>query len=74
MTVKQLLTMCQQQVLNGNGEKKVFISSDDEWNDFHELLFGFTYTEEDVKNCLEEYRIEDIEVHWTQLKDVILLW
>lgn len=74
MTVKQLLVACQQQILNWNGEKKVFISSDDEWNDFHELLFWFTYTEEDVKNCLEEYRVEDIEVHWTQLKDVILLW
>ena len=72
MRVKQLLLACQQQVLNWNWEKEVYISSDDEWNDFHELFYWFTYLEDDVKGNLEEYRIEDIETNH-QLKDIILL-
>lgn len=74
MKIKDLLVACQQQVMNGNGEKKIFISSDDEWNDFHELFYWFTYLEDEVKGNLEEYRIEDIEARGDKLSDIVLLW
>lgn len=67
MTVKQLLIACQQQVLNGNGDKKIFISQDDEWNSYHELLSWFIYEEDDIQE-------QEIENHEYDLEDIILLW
>lgn len=71
MTVKELMTLCNRQIAKWNWNKKIFISSDDEWNDFHELLFWFT--SEDIENQLERYRLEDIVINWGSIDDIILL-
>lgn len=42
ITVSELLALCQEQVDNGNGNKKIVISSDDEGNNYHSLFFGFS--------------------------------
>ena len=42
VTVNELLEMCNDQVSKGNGNKKVYISRDDEGNSFHALYYGFT--------------------------------
>ena len=41
-TVKDLLDACSEQVSKGNGNKKVYISRDDEGNGYHALFYGFT--------------------------------
>ena len=42
ITVNELWKMCVEQRKNGNGNKKILISADDEGNDFHHLFHGFT--------------------------------
>ena len=42
LTVNQLLKECLEQISKGNGEKRVFISTDDEGNGFHNLFYGLT--------------------------------
>jgi hypothetical protein len=60
-TVYDLLKECEYQIEKGNGNKKIYISSDDEWNDYHQLFFTFTDWIEDIK-ALDEYdSIEDKE-------------
>ena len=74
MRVRDLLLACQQQVLNWNWDKTIYISSDDEGNEFHELLFSFTYTKEEVMEAIwcSNTPIYDIERHH-KLEDIILL-
>ena len=42
MTVIRLLQLCQQEVQNGNGNKVIVISDDNEGNGYHGLFYGFT--------------------------------
>lgn len=63
ITVNQLFELCKEQKANGNGDKKIFISMDDEGNGFHELFYGFTENEEDIKayhrmGCIDE--VDDV--------------
>lgn len=74
MTVKELMALCNKQILLWNGDKTVFISQDDEWNDYHELMFWFTSKSYEIKWILEKYRIEDMQVHWIKLDNIVLLW
>lgn len=53
-TVKDLLDACSEQVSKGNGNKKVYISRDDEGNGYHALFFGFTDDPKELKQ-LDEY-------------------
>ena len=46
--VNELLKECMRQVAKGNGEKRVFISTDDEGNGFHNLFYGLTDSQEDI--------------------------
>lgn len=50
ITVKDLLKLCKQAVKEGNGDKNIVISDDNEGNGFHGMFYGFTpvdeYTEE----------------------------
>ena len=69
MRVKDLLIACEQQVLNGNGDKQIYISSDDEWNDWHKLLFLFT---SDIHGNVDMERICDIEKD-DEINNIILL-
>jgi hypothetical protein len=51
MTVKALLKYCQQEIKNGNGDKRIVVSDDNEGNGFHGLFYAFTdiKTESDKK-------------------------
>ena len=41
LTVADLKKMCDYQIKQGNGNKKILISNDDEGNGFHELFYAF---------------------------------
>lgn len=42
LTVADLKKMCDYQIKQGNGNKKILISNDDEGNGFHELFYAFS--------------------------------
>lgn len=46
ITISQLKKFCEEQIINGNGNKSIMISSDDEGNNYHYLWFAFTTIEE----------------------------
>lgn len=48
MTIGQLFNECAVQITQGNGDKEVFITTDDEGNNVHKLFYAFT-TGEEVK-------------------------
>lgn len=62
LTVNQLLEECEKQKSKGNGNKKVYISRDDEGNDFHALFYGFTDDKKTIKE-INDYcgSIDDID-------------
>ena len=45
ITVEELYKHCKIQIGEGNGKKKILLSSDDEGNEFHEMFFTFTPTD-----------------------------
>ena len=45
-TVNDLLELCKQEVENGNGDRKILLSNDDEGNGYHALYYDFTPAEE----------------------------
>ena len=69
MKVRELLQACQKEILKWNWDKVIFISSDDEWNDWHELFYHFTT---DIKQNVDNWRMEDIQ-RYHKLDDIILL-
>lgn len=42
LTVKRLAEACEKMIAKGYGNRVVWISSDDEGNDFHRLFYEFT--------------------------------
>lgn len=42
ITVKQLYTLCAEQVAKGNGNKMIVVGDDNEGNGYHGMFFGFT--------------------------------
>lgn len=53
LTVKDLLDYCMQEVADGNGDKVVYISNDDEGNGFHGLYYAFTTDPEDIRGYVD---------------------
>ena len=53
LTVRMLYKMALKEIHKGNGEKMVVISDDTEGNGYHGLFFGFTSSENGIKECLE---------------------
>ena len=43
LTINQLFQACLEEIVKGNGDKHILISSDDEGNSYHELFFLFTH-------------------------------
>ena len=70
MTVKALLKFCQQEIKNGNGNKKIVISDDNEGNGFHGLFYGFTTL--DTDNDKDAFR-NDIYDSEDDLEQLIIL-
>lgn len=42
ITVTELMELCKRQIANGNGDKKIMISCDEEGNGYHGLYYDFT--------------------------------
>lgn len=51
MTVKELLKECKLQIEEGNGDKVIWISKDDEGNGYHELFYSFDTDVKDLDWC-----------------------
>ena len=59
ITVNELCELCEQEKAQGNGHKKIYISTDDEGNGCHALFYGFISSEADIKEladigCIDE--------------------
>lgn len=52
MKVKDLYMDCKTLIANGMGDKRVYISRDDEGNGFHALYYSFTTDSNEVKDTL----------------------
>jgi len=68
MTVRELNRFIQIQMEKWNGDKHVFISWDDEWNDVHWLYYQFSKFDED------DWYKETIEDAGCTIDNSILLW
>ena len=53
LTVLELWTFCNKQIKEGNGAKKVLITTDDEGNGYHNLFYGFTDDYDEIKETQE---------------------
>ena len=47
ITVKELYKFCKAEIANGNGDKFIVISDDNEGSGFHGLFYGFVLVDED---------------------------
>lgn len=47
ITVKELYEFCKAEIANGNGDKFIVISDDNEGNGYHGLFYGFTPVDDD---------------------------
>ena len=59
LSVGQLMLACQLQIKKGNGDKEVWISSDDEGNSYHGLYYSFLDDEHILKE-IENSGMADI--------------
>lgn len=61
-TVNELLELCKQEVENGNGDRKILLSNDDEGNGYHALYYDFTEAENVFKDVDtdEEFDLSDL--------------
>ena len=69
ITVKVLYELIKEQIKNGNGNKTVLISRDDEGNGFHTLFYGF----EDELSTISEYHSYGIIDCEDALENIVLL-
>ena len=57
ITVAELYARCKIQMLKGNADKTILISSDDEGNSFHQLFFAFADDITAIENLKHEISI-----------------
>lgn len=69
MTIRTLFSLCVEQMKNGNGDKKILISNDDEGNGYHGLYFAFSETN---KMSLSEFELP-YGVKVSELSDYVIL-
>lgn len=75
MTIKELLQLCQKEVDKWNWDKTVYISSDDEWNEYHELLFAFETTPKDVEEVIKCSNTDLLDIQrYHKIEEIALLW
>lgn len=67
LTIKDLYQECKEQIQNGNGNKVIMISQDDEGNSFHYLWYSFT----DLRNAYISK--EEINEDIAKYEDTIIL-
>lgn len=66
LTVKELLKLCQQEIVKGNGDKHIVISDDNEGNGYHGLFYGFT-------ECTEEFQNDIYDSRYSNENNTIIL-
>ena len=66
ITVEQLKKYCEEEIKQGNGNKVIMISDDDEGNNFHYLWYSFTEIE-------DEYYDININENVAKREDTIIL-
>lgn len=66
ITVKELYKFCKVEIANGNGDKFIVISDDNEGNGYHGLFYGFTPVD---KDCIDYI----YDSQHMSLKDTIIL-
>ena len=66
LTVKDLLDLCQQEILAGHGDRKILITSDVEGNGYHGLWYGFNEVEDNET-------VQDLFQDGNNPEEVILL-
>ena len=71
ITVEQLLEFCKKQVEYWNWDKKILISSGDEWNSYHNLYYAFTDDYDEIKDLQNFCDIWDIT---DDLENYVILW
>ncbi len=53
-TVKELRRICDEQIKEGNGDKVIMISDDDEGNGYHYLWYQFMMVDEYTEDYVDE--------------------
>lgn len=53
ITVRELYAMCAEQIVKGNGDKHILITTDDEGNGYHTLFFAMDDNIENIRYALE---------------------
>ena len=66
ITVNELFELCTKEIENGNGNKNIVISDDNEGNGFHGLFYGFTEVTEDLSQDIYDSKT-------TRMGDTIIL-
>lgn len=61
ITVEQLKAVCELEIENGNGDKQIYISTDDEGNSYHPLFFTFTPLTNDNKAFFEAWGRDELD-------------
>ena len=61
MMVKELLEHCKALVKDGQGDKQILISDDEEGNGYHFIWYDFTVGEDEVKDCMEVSCISSVD-------------
>lgn len=59
ITVKELKRLCEIAIEQGQGEKVIQISDDDEGNGFHTLYYGFDLDGKNLKYAIQNDRVHD---------------
>jgi len=48
MTIKELRDLCNTEIKRNNGNRKVFLSDDEEGNGYHELFYSFLVNSDEI--------------------------
>jgi hypothetical protein len=65
-----LKALCEKQIANGNGNRMIVISDDNEGNGFHGLFYGFTPLEEKDKDIYADYIYDSVS---NDMNEIIIL-
>lgn len=69
LTVKELYQECRKEINNGNGDKVIMISNDDEGNGYHYLWYSFTNEVGEIM----EYQPMEVDERIAKEEDTIIL-
>lgn len=69
ITINQLYVMCLYQMNKWNWDKHIMITTDDEWNGYHNLFYWFVYDKDEIDNVLEYSYLDE----WIDKDKIVLL-